>query len=76
LASRGFAYLKQGRSEAAIADYNAEIKANGGNAYTLYGRGVGKRLTGDLAGSGADLAAATAINAGIAAAMAKLGVRL
>jgi hypothetical protein len=51
-------------------------KVTGGNAYTLYGRGVGKRMTGDRSGSSANLAAATTINAGIAEAMAKLGVRL
>jgi hypothetical protein len=76
LASRGFANLKQGQSEAAIADYDAEIKINGGTAYTLFGRGIGKRLKGDLSGGNADMAAATKINAGIAEAMAKLGVRL
>ncbi len=64
------------RSDAAIADYDAEIKINGGTAYTLYGRGLGKRLKGDLPGGDADMAAATKIDTGIAEAMAKLGVRL
>jgi tetratricopeptide (TPR) repeat protein len=76
LASRGFAYLKLGRSTAAIADYDVEIQKNPGNAYSLFGRGISKQLTGDLPGGSADMAEARKIDAGIAEAMAKLGVRL
>jgi tetratricopeptide (TPR) repeat protein len=75
LASRGFTYLKLGRPKEAIADYDAEIKINPGNPYSLFGRGIGKQLTGDTAGAEADMAAAIKINASIAERMAKLGVR-
>jgi tetratricopeptide (TPR) repeat protein len=75
LASRGFVHLKLGDSKSAIADYDAEIKVDPGNPYSLFGRGIGKRLAGDPAGGDADIAAATTIDAGIAEAMAKVGVR-
>jgi tetratricopeptide (TPR) repeat protein len=75
LASRGFVYLKLGRPREAIADYDTEIKVNPGNPYSLFGRGIAKRVIGDPAGARADIAAATVIDPAITETMAKLGVR-
>ena len=75
MAARGFAYLKLGRPKEAIGDYDAEIKINPGNPYSLFGRGIAKHLTGDSTGASADMAAATKINSSIAETMAKLGIR-
>lgn len=75
LASRGLVYLKLKRYQAAIADYDAELRTNPGNPYTLFGRGVAKRMTGHLSSGDADITAAKAITADIAAKMAKLGVQ-
>jgi tetratricopeptide (TPR) repeat protein len=75
LASRGFTYLKLERYEAAIADYDAELRINPENPYTLFGRGIAKRMKGSSSGGDADIAAATAITSDIADEMAKLGVQ-
>jgi hypothetical protein len=59
----------------AIADYDAQMRDNPGNPYSLFGRGIGKHVTGDLSGGNADMAAAKTLDPGIDVAMEKLGVR-
>src|SRR5204863_7048466 len=73
LASRGFAHLKLKRYEAVIADYDAGLLINPGNPYTLFGRGMAKRMTGNPSGGDADMVAAKATKPDIAVEMAKLG---
>ena len=75
LASRGFTYVKLGRYADAIADYTEEAVVSPGNAYSLYGRGIAKRMTGDAPGGDVDIAAAVAINPHIAEEMAKFDIR-
>lgn len=62
LENRGFAYLKMGQYERAIADYDAGLRLNPGNrADYLYGRGLAKLKKGDASGA-ADIAAAKALH--------------
>ena len=74
LDSRGFVYLRLGRLDEAIADYDAALKADPRHASSLYGRGIAKLRKGDDAGGKADIAAATAIRADVAAEFARYGV--
>jgi tetratricopeptide (TPR) repeat protein len=74
LDSLGFLYLRLGRLDEAIANYDAALKSNPGLADSLYGRGLAKRKKGDQGGGDADLAAARAIQADIADDFAKYGV--
>jgi len=67
--------LKLKQADAAIADYDAALKANPNDASSLYGRGVAKQLKGDMAGGSADMAAATLSQADIANEMATHGVK-
>jgi poly(3-hydroxybutyrate) depolymerase/tetratricopeptide (TPR) repeat protein len=63
---RGLTYLRLGRFDNAIADYDAELKLNARKASAFYGRGLAKRAKGDSAGAATDIAAAKAIDADIA----------
>jgi tetratricopeptide (TPR) repeat protein len=74
LDSLGFLYLRLGRLDEALADYDAALKANPRLADSLYGRGLAKRKKGDHAGGDADIAAARAIQADIADEFAKYGM--
>lgn len=74
LHNRGLVHLKAGRFDAAIADYDATLRS-GQSAHALFGRGIARRRKGDAAGGGADIAAATVIQADIAQEMARYGVR-
>jgi tetratricopeptide (TPR) repeat protein len=74
LDSLGFLYLRLGRLDEAIDDYNAALKTNPRLADSMYGRGLCKRKKGDQAGGNADIAAAKAIQADIAAEYAKYGM--
>jgi len=74
LDSRGFTNLKSGNFDKAAADFDAALKLNPKLASSLYGRGVAKNKK--RGGSGDDdLAAAKAIEPGIAARMASYGVK-
>ncbi|HRF07765.1 MAG TPA: tetratricopeptide repeat protein [Xanthobacteraceae bacterium] len=75
LDSRGFVYFRMRRYDDAIADYNAALKIAPQKAHSLFGRGLAKLGKGDQAGSAADIAAAKAINADIAARYESYGVR-
>lgn len=73
LASRGLAYLKLKQPDQAIADYDAALKLTPQSAASLFGRGVAKRMKGDDSAAG-DIAAAQAINAGVAAQFEQYGL--
>jgi tetratricopeptide (TPR) repeat protein len=75
LNSRGFAYLRLGQYDNAIADYNAALKLNAKLASALYGRGLAKQKKGDAAGGQVDMAAANLLQNDIAAEFAGYGVK-
>jgi len=60
--------------QAAIADYDAAIKADPKAVDPLYGRGVAKIKSGNAADGNADIAEAVKIDPQIAERMAKIGV--
>jgi tetratricopeptide (TPR) repeat protein len=74
LDTRGFANLKLGQLDRAMADYSDALDINPKLSSSLYGRGVARLRKGDRRGS-ADIAAAKAINADIAAQFARYGVK-
>jgi hypothetical protein len=73
--SRGLVYLRLNRLEDAVADYDAALKIDFGNAHSLYGRGVAKLLKGDTAAGYADIAGAKAAQASISEDFAKYGIK-
>jgi tetratricopeptide (TPR) repeat protein len=74
LDTRGFVNLKLGQLDRAMADYSDALDINPNLASSLYGRGMARLKKGDRRGS-ADITAAKAINAGIAAEFARYGVK-
>jgi tetratricopeptide (TPR) repeat protein len=68
-------YLRLGRIDRAIADYDAALGLEPRDPYALYGRGIARRRRGDAARAGADIAAARAILPDVAEAFAQHGVR-
>jgi Tfp pilus assembly protein PilF len=74
LSARGFVYLRLGRLDDAIADYDTGIKIYPKHPHVLYGRGLAKLRKGDRAGGDADIAAAKAIWADVASFFAKYGL--
>jgi tetratricopeptide (TPR) repeat protein len=75
MGNRGFVYFRLNRLDDAIANYDASLKINSGNAYSLYGRGIAKLLKGDAAAGHADITAAKAAKANIAEDFAKYGIK-
>jgi tetratricopeptide (TPR) repeat protein len=75
LDSRGFVHLMLGELDGAIADYDAALKAQPKLATALYGRGLARRRKSDAAGGEKDIAAAKAIEAGVAERFAEYGAR-
>jgi hypothetical protein len=78
--TRGLVYLRLGRYDDAIADYNASIAAAKLNSdpqptYAFYGRGLAKLHKGDKAGGKADIAKANHINPKVAAFFVSLGLK-
>jgi predicted aspartyl protease len=65
LDSKGFVLYRLGRYQDALDVYNTALKLNPKSASSLYMRGQTKRKLGDIAAGDADIAAATAINAGV-----------
>src|SRR5207245_6565106 len=61
---------------AAIADFDAALKAHPESAPSLYGRGLAKLARGDAAGASADTAAAQRLDPKIAQKFANWGVNL
>jgi tetratricopeptide (TPR) repeat protein len=74
LDTRAFANLKLGQLDRAMADYSDALDINPKLSSALYGRGMARLKKGDRRGS-ADIAAAKAINADIAAEFARYGVK-
>jgi tetratricopeptide (TPR) repeat protein len=75
LDSRGFTFLKLGRFEQAIADYDAALTRNPRQPSSLYGRGQARlRTQKDPEGARADLAAAKALDPDVAAEFARYGL--
>jgi Flp pilus assembly protein TadD len=67
MSSRGFVYLRLGRLDDAIGEYDAAMKrSSGSTAFTLFGRGIAKQRKGDTVGGDADMLAAKIINPRIA----------
>jgi tetratricopeptide (TPR) repeat protein len=58
----GFAHLKRGELDAAIAAYDQAIKMYANYDSALYGRGLARKRKGDQSGGEADIAAAMSIN--------------
>ena len=75
LGNRGLVYLKLNKLDLALADYDAALQANPKNAFSLYGRGMAKWLTGDKAGADTDIATAKQISPDIAEDFGRYGVR-
>jgi tetratricopeptide (TPR) repeat protein len=74
LESRGFVYLRQGRYDKAVADYDAALALDRKLAWALYGRGLARQHLGQAAAGQADIAAATALAPKIAADAASHGI--
>jgi tetratricopeptide (TPR) repeat protein len=74
LGGRGLAHLKMGKVDLAFADFDGILESFPDSAEALYGRGLVKRMNGDINGADADMAAAKEIDPGIAANYAKYGV--
>jgi tetratricopeptide (TPR) repeat protein len=73
--SRGLTYLKLRQWNAAIADYSSALQLDSTLVSSLYGRGLAKLRSGDLAGGKADIAAATSMEANIERVFAGYGVK-
>ncbi len=71
--SGGIHYLKLGKFDDAIVDYNAALKINPKIATSLYGRGIAEFKKSDTTDGNADIAAAKAIRSDIADYMTGLG---
>jgi tetratricopeptide (TPR) repeat protein len=59
---RGLAYLKMGRFDLAIRDYNKALKLVPKSAEALFGRGIAKQNSDDYAGASADVSAAETLD--------------
>ena len=74
LNSRGFVHFRLRHFELAIRDYDAAIAAEPKVASSFYVRGLARAQQGDRRGADADLAAAVALDPGVAARYAGYGV--
>jgi len=72
---RALTYVRLGRYDKAIVDYNLVLKFVSTNAAALYGRGVAKKKTGDEYGGDADIAAARLIRPDIVEELIRFGVK-
>jgi tetratricopeptide (TPR) repeat protein len=59
--SRALVYLRMGDYDKSIADYDAALKINTKNAWSLYGRGIGKLRKQKTSDGDADIAQATTL---------------
>jgi tetratricopeptide (TPR) repeat protein len=75
LVIRGFARLKSGQLDGAIADYSAALRQDAKNAAALYGRGTAELKKHIAARGNADVAAAKAVKPDIAEEFARYGVK-
>lgn len=72
---RALVYLKIGRAQAAVTDYDKAAALLPKNAEVLYGRGLAKEKAGDRAGGEADLKVALTIDPQIAKRYSSFGVQ-
>jgi len=73
--NRALAYYNKQDYDHAIADFDQVIRINPQIADMLYGRGMSKLRKGDRANGNADIAAARAMQADVAKAFERYGVR-
>lgn len=66
LANRGLVRLRMGDYAKSVADYDAALKIEPQNAWALYGRGLANLKQKNTGAGNADIAAATALSAGVA----------
>ncbi len=71
--SLGFVHLRMKQWDKAIADYDRALSFRPDLTLSLYGRGVARRASGDIAGGDADIAAAKKAEPDIANIMKRLG---
>jgi tetratricopeptide (TPR) repeat protein len=64
LDSRGFLFLRLGKTEDAIKDYDAALRTRPKQGSSLYGRGIAKFRLGDIEGAKADLFLAETLRPG------------
>lgn len=74
LNSRAFVYLRLGRLDKAIADFDAALAIKADDAWSLYGRGLARLRKGLAAEGQTDIVAAIAAQPAIAAAAARHGL--
>jgi tetratricopeptide (TPR) repeat protein len=67
-------YLRSGKLDKAIADYNAALKIDPKIAWSLYGRGVAEMRKGMTGQGEADMTAAAAIAPQLSETAKKLGI--
>jgi hypothetical protein len=71
---RGFTYLKMGRLKESIADFDSSLQRRPDSATSLFGRGIARRRSGDVAAGDADIAAARKIDRTVDYLYARRGV--
>lgn len=74
LDSRGLVYLRLGKYDKAIGDYDAALALDPKTAWSLYGRGLARQHLGQTAAAEADIAAAKALHPKIAEEVASHGI--
>jgi tetratricopeptide (TPR) repeat protein/predicted aspartyl protease len=72
--SRGLVFLRMAEYEKSIADYDASLKINSKNAWSLYGRGIDRQRMHKNAEADADIAGATAVWPGVAEEFERRGI--
>jgi tetratricopeptide (TPR) repeat protein len=75
LDNRGFAYLRLGRPDDAIENFDAALEINPKLATSLYGRGLAKLQHGDRQGAQVDMAAANVIQTNVADQLARYDIK-
>lgn len=75
LDSRAFVYLRLGRLDAALADYDAALAKDAKLWSSFYGRGLVRLRKGDAAAGNADIAAAKAMKADVVETFARFGFK-
>jgi tetratricopeptide (TPR) repeat protein len=74
LDSRALVQLRLGKLDVALVDYDAAVKANPRNAWSLYTRAIAERCAGKIDAADADRKAALAINPNVAKRAARYGL--
>jgi hypothetical protein len=72
---RGFAHLKAGQVDKAVADFDAVLRSNPGSPGSLYGGGLARLKKREAAQGSADIAAAKAIKPDVEQEFARYKIR-